>query len=252
MSDEMHTKGLYRMGGTALGGVCAGLGEYLAVDPGMVRMVMVVLSVLTLGIGGLVYLVLWALLPECGNAKAHDAVNVDADTIRSDVYGQSVCIPCEERRASEDRIAHAALALGVIVLVIAVAILFSRTTRFFQPVHFWPLSIVAAGVVRMVLPDAEGQRLWPFAAGAGLLVLGLLTLFDSLGLVEVNWNDWLLYGSVPLLLAGVFYLLGWHFDMSWAKLVSLVLLAVFILMGFILFLGPGPIQQLPLNMIMRM
>lgn len=252
MAGEPGTKGLYRMGGTALGGVCAGLADYLAIDPGIIRMVTVVLCILTLGVGGLVYLVLWAVLPERGNAHAHSAVEVDADAIHSDVYGQVASTRNAQMTSeSDDRIAHIALALGVIVLVVAVAILFSRTTRLFQPLHFWPLAIVAAGVVRMVLPDSDGQRLWPFAAGAGLLVLGLVTLFDSLGLVMVNWTHWLMYGIPLLLSAGVLYAIGWRWRYSWAKLIALVLLAVFILLGFTLFLGPGPMQEVPLNMFMR-
>lgn len=47
-----------------LGGVCAGLGEYLDVDPTVIRLVWVVVTVLSLGTGILAYLLAWIIIPE--------------------------------------------------------------------------------------------------------------------------------------------------------------------------------------------
>jgi phage shock protein PspC (stress-responsive transcriptional regulator) len=46
-----------------LGGVAAGIGEYLDADPTLVRLVFA-LSFLLLGTGVLVYLVMWIIIPE--------------------------------------------------------------------------------------------------------------------------------------------------------------------------------------------
>ena len=46
--------------GRMLGGVCAGIGEYLGIDPTVVRIICVLLSIGTL----LVYLVLCFVIPE--------------------------------------------------------------------------------------------------------------------------------------------------------------------------------------------
>lgn len=45
-----------------LGGVCAGLAEYFDIDPTIVRVVWL-LAFLCAGAGGLVYIVLWIVLP---------------------------------------------------------------------------------------------------------------------------------------------------------------------------------------------
>ena len=46
-------------------GVCGGLGEYLGVDPTVVRVAYVLLSIFSAGFPGfLVYLLLWVLIPE--------------------------------------------------------------------------------------------------------------------------------------------------------------------------------------------
>lgn len=46
-------------------GVCGGLGEYFGVDPTVVRVAYVLLSIFSAGFPGvLVYLLLWVLIPE--------------------------------------------------------------------------------------------------------------------------------------------------------------------------------------------
>lgn len=47
-----------------LGGVCGGLGKTLGVDPAMLRIGLVVLTVLAAGAGVVVYLAAWMLAPE--------------------------------------------------------------------------------------------------------------------------------------------------------------------------------------------
>ena len=47
-----------------LGGVCAGIGKYLGVDPTVIRLIWVLLSLASLGTGILIYLIAWILIPE--------------------------------------------------------------------------------------------------------------------------------------------------------------------------------------------
>ncbi len=47
-----------------LGGVCGGLGEYFDVDPGIVRLAWVIVTLLSLGIGIIAYLIAWIIIPE--------------------------------------------------------------------------------------------------------------------------------------------------------------------------------------------
>lgn len=50
--------------GRMLGGVCAGIGEYLGIDPTVVRIICILLSIGTIGLALLVYLVLCFVIPE--------------------------------------------------------------------------------------------------------------------------------------------------------------------------------------------
>jgi phage shock protein C len=47
-----------------LGGVCGGLGEHIDVDPSIIRLVWVVVTILSLGTGIIVYLIAWIIIPE--------------------------------------------------------------------------------------------------------------------------------------------------------------------------------------------
>ena len=54
-----------------LGGVCAGFGEHLDVDPMVIRLIWVAVTLLSLGIGIIVYIIAWIIIPEePGNSGA--------------------------------------------------------------------------------------------------------------------------------------------------------------------------------------
>jgi phage shock protein PspC (stress-responsive transcriptional regulator) len=67
MSDGNGSKTLYRTHqGRMVAGVCSGLGEYFGVDPNLIRVIFLVLTVFTAGIGVLIYLLAWVVIPEEG------------------------------------------------------------------------------------------------------------------------------------------------------------------------------------------
>jgi phage shock protein C len=47
-----------------LGGVCAGLGEHLNVDPTVIRLIWVAVTLLSLGTGLVIYIIAWIIIPE--------------------------------------------------------------------------------------------------------------------------------------------------------------------------------------------
>jgi phage shock protein PspC (stress-responsive transcriptional regulator) len=49
-----------------IAGVCAGVADYLRVDPTLIRVGMAVLAIITWGVALLAYLVAWAMIPEEG------------------------------------------------------------------------------------------------------------------------------------------------------------------------------------------
>lgn len=61
-----QVKRLYRSGSSRMiAGVCGGLADYLGVDPTLVRLVYVALSIFSAAFPGiLVYIIAWLLIPE--------------------------------------------------------------------------------------------------------------------------------------------------------------------------------------------
>ena len=47
-----------------LAGVCGGIGEYLGIDPNVIRLIWIGVSVFTVGAGILAYLLAWLIIPE--------------------------------------------------------------------------------------------------------------------------------------------------------------------------------------------
>ena len=58
------TKNLYRSDDKMLGGVCAGLAEYLDTDPTAVRLLYAGLTFFTAFSGVILYPILWIIMPE--------------------------------------------------------------------------------------------------------------------------------------------------------------------------------------------
>jgi len=50
-----------------IGGVCGGLGEFLDVDPTIVRLLWAIITVLSIGAGIVAYLLAWIIIPEKKN-----------------------------------------------------------------------------------------------------------------------------------------------------------------------------------------
>ena len=77
------TKRLYRLReGRVVAGVCAGLAAYFGIDPTLVRLAFAVVTVFG-GIGILVYLVAWIVIPEEGGDGGSIAENFVSKQRRS-------------------------------------------------------------------------------------------------------------------------------------------------------------------------
>ena len=56
--------------GRLLAGVCSGIGEYTAIDPTVVRLIFVALTLVTAGVFAVVYLAAWVVIPEEGEGAS--------------------------------------------------------------------------------------------------------------------------------------------------------------------------------------
>jgi len=61
-----------------LGGICGGLGEHIDVDPTIIRLVWVVVTLLSLGTGIIVYLIAWIIIPESPDESTVQTTTAEA------------------------------------------------------------------------------------------------------------------------------------------------------------------------------
>jgi len=47
-----------------IAGVCGGIGEYFNVDPTIIRLIWVILTLVSMGAGILAYIIAWIIIPE--------------------------------------------------------------------------------------------------------------------------------------------------------------------------------------------
>jgi phage shock protein C len=74
----VYMKRLYRSRKDRIvGGVCGGLAGHIDVDPGIIRLVWIVVSLISLGTGLIVYLAAWIIIPESSEESTQQATITD-------------------------------------------------------------------------------------------------------------------------------------------------------------------------------
>ena len=143
-----------------IAGVAGGLGQYLGVDPTVVRLSLVVLTFAN-GLGVALYLAGWALLPD------EDRTAGTQPTSRP---------PSAER------------AVGLGLLTLGTVLLFGRAGLVLPAEVVWAVLLAAIGFglvwARTDEPDRTRGLLWRAGAGGVLLVVGLGVLFASGGVLS--------------------------------------------------------------------
>jgi phage shock protein PspC (stress-responsive transcriptional regulator) len=108
-----------------LGGVCAGIADYLDVDVALLRIATVALA-LTSGFGALAYVIAWAVIPEADEDEP-------------------------DHVAPLDRRHTVAMGVGAALVGVGVVLLARQWMPWSGGSHsFWPVLIVAVGVLVLV------------------------------------------------------------------------------------------------------
>jgi phage shock protein C len=111
-------------------GVCGGLGEFLGIDPNIVRWAFVIFTLFG-GSGVLVYLVLWLLIPSPTGALV-DKKNLEESVAKVKTYAENH---------------NPGKILGLFLLVIGFIFLLDNLgIHFFYLNRLWPLVLVGLGI----------------------------------------------------------------------------------------------------------
>lgn len=123
-----------------IGGVCGGIADYLNIDPVLVRILWIVLTIGTAGGGFLAYLVLWLLLP--------------VGTARTGLQ-EPAALKLDERNVQ--RAGTLLVGLGILWLLANVGVLPWLWNAFWSVmgVVFWPALLIGAGLLLL-----KNQKEW--------------------------------------------------------------------------------------------
>lgn len=132
-----------------IAGVCGGLGEYLALDPLLVRVFFVVFALGANGVGILLYLALWAVLPTRASGAATLGSRVETGT--HEMADRASQMGAELAQAASARDPRLISWIGAgLVLVGAVMFLRSLGLSWLSWLDFdvlWPLLLIVGGLV---------------------------------------------------------------------------------------------------------
>jgi phage shock protein C len=134
-----------------LAGVCGGLATYLGVDAVWVRLFFVLITVVPNGIGILVYLILWIIMPEAGQESlpTEQRVQSNAQDIagKAQEFAQNVG---QSLRGAPNR--QAGIFVGVTLILLGVAFLLNNFHWFWwlSLDRWWPLLLVVGGIALLV------------------------------------------------------------------------------------------------------
>lgn len=122
-----------------IGGVSGGIGNYLNIDPVVVRVIFVLLFLFG-GSGLLVYIILWIVIPaEKPVFKVAGDQNAEMD---SENYN-----PAESSRRT-----NTSLVAGILLIAFGLLFLASQIIPFYHIIDFWPLLLILAGVL-LIKPE---------------------------------------------------------------------------------------------------
>ena len=129
-------KNIYRSRGQkVLGGVCGGIGEYFNIDPVLVRLIWIGLTILG-GLGFIMYLVCWLIVPlepKTGNTKlSSEDLKVYAET-----HG----------REGNKRLGYLMIVIGLAVFLFGIMTKFSRFFLRLPPYTIFALFLIIVGIV---------------------------------------------------------------------------------------------------------
>jgi phage shock protein C len=153
---------VYRMnGGRMIGGVCAGLADYFDVDITLVRVVFVVLALVN-GVGLILYIILWIILPEkraltgfWDKEKVYGNYSPpEPEKTGETVEGTDAFVPGRE----ESRKGKGNVVAGIILIILGVFLLADPWIPNIRFRDMWPVLLILIGLVLVINAFSKDKR----------------------------------------------------------------------------------------------
>ena len=146
-NNENEIKKLYRSKeNKVIAGVCGGIAEHFNIDPVWIRLVTVLL-VLADGIGIVLYILAWILVPV--NPGQRETKNTKAEEVVANIRaGKSDKVVKDIHKKVKDN-GNGTIILGIVVVLIGAGLLLKNLFAWFNFNFVWPVAIIAIGLYFM-------------------------------------------------------------------------------------------------------
>lgn len=131
-----------------IGGVAGGVADYLDLDPSIVRVVWALLALLTGGVFFLLYIVMWIVVPVGIEGTAAEGATAGLSAEPGATAGSPVGPTRWARRQGSG---SGGLLFGLILIGLGSYFLVREYVTWFDVDRLWPLGLVAAGLVLLVV-----------------------------------------------------------------------------------------------------
>lgn len=132
-----------------IGGVCAGLADYFNIDPIIVRILMVVLTIAN-GVGLLLYIILWIVVPEAdieeGATVKQESQPSDKEEVKNEEPLTTEGKPVTVKNSS----GAGRIVFGVILIMLGFLFLLDRYFPYFDFEDIFPVTLVLLGIALVV------------------------------------------------------------------------------------------------------
>lgn len=123
------------------GGVASGLGDYLKIDPVIIRVLFVV-SVFLSGIGILLYIILWIVIPEENIYTAYGAAPLEPPPQREDFKTEGVFTNDYIPKKSS----NGTFVIGVLLIIVGLFFLGVEIFSFLKFTDLFPIAAIGVGI----------------------------------------------------------------------------------------------------------
>lgn len=132
-----------------IAGVCGGLGEYFEVDPTIIRLVFVILTIWG-GVGVIIYIIAFFVLPESAEEKAvkNEKLEEKVEKVAYDIKKN-----WDQRKNAIRRDEW----FGVILILLGLLFFINNFMPKFDVGKFWPLLIIIIGFVMVAGIARKGK-----------------------------------------------------------------------------------------------
>lgn len=224
------------------------MAEYYEVDTIVVRILAILLAILTLGIAVIVYMVLYVCVP---TAPLHEGpYDVKPESAESSAFG-SVDLSAgygAGRKHSISILARLAVAAGLMLLFLVVAMGVSPMVPGTKWWQFWPLCFLMGGLCLIIIPvRTSHEALWHFT-GIVLATFSASILPMSLEIMSWSTVNRAISTLWPLVVAAIiFFAVGLIQKRDAYLFGAAFCLVLFCAMGFVFCVVPGETESLFFN-----